>query len=88
MTPSWQAVSKPKVLSMTRMSLSMDFGTPTTAHGYSLSAHFLCRAAAPAFPPFPPITKTMLMPLSLMESQILSMSAPPLEVPRSVPPFL
>mmetsp|Transcript_16782 Transcript_16782/g.47335 ORF Transcript_16782/g.47335 Transcript_16782/m.47335 type:complete len:207 (-) Transcript_16782:524-1144(-) len=80
------AVSKPNVLSMSRMSLSMDLGMPTTAQVYPRRLHSAWMAAAPALPPLPPTTNTMLSPRDWMESTILSMSAPPRDVPSTVPP--
>jgi hypothetical protein len=52
--PGHPPVSKPKHLSISRMSLSMDLGTPMTLQTTSDSAHFCWIALAPALPPLPP----------------------------------
>mmetsp|Transcript_28702 Transcript_28702/g.73680 ORF Transcript_28702/g.73680 Transcript_28702/m.73680 type:complete len:226 (+) Transcript_28702:642-1319(+) len=81
------AVWYPKQRSISRMSLSIDLGTPTTA---ILSPRFstsLWMALAAALPPLPPTTNTMLMPHRSRRSTMRGiLAAPPREVPRMVPP--
>jgi hypothetical protein len=57
------AVSNPKHLSMSRMSLSMDLGTPMTEQMTLLRCSSAWMAAAPALPPLPPTTKQMSIPM-------------------------
>mmetsp|Transcript_34796 Transcript_34796/g.71022 ORF Transcript_34796/g.71022 Transcript_34796/m.71022 type:complete len:239 (+) Transcript_34796:379-1095(+) len=80
------AVSNPKHLSMSRMSLSMDFGTPTTQQLTSCCWHMALIALAPALPPLPPTTNSMSMPHMSIRFTISLMLAPPRDVPSMVPP--
>eukprot|EP00955_Chlamydomonas_euryale_P016608 177557-Chlamydomonas_euryale.AAC.5 len=81
------AVSNPKQRSTRRMSLSMDFGTPMTAHVTPCASHSCAIACAAALPPLPPITNTMLRPHKSIRFTISVMLAPPREVPSMVPPL-
>mmetsp|Transcript_72637 Transcript_72637/g.201409 ORF Transcript_72637/g.201409 Transcript_72637/m.201409 type:complete len:206 (-) Transcript_72637:618-1235(-) len=82
------AESKPKVLSKCRMSLSIDFGTPTML---IVKPRFLAssksRYAAPCVPS-PPTVNNMLIPIFSKVSQILTGSKPPLPAFRMLPPFM
>ena len=80
------AVSKPNVLSMWRMSLSIVFGMPTTETLSPRLAHSALIALAPAWLPLPPITNTMLIPCRSMESTIFGTSPPPRPQPTMEPP--
>ena len=80
------AVSKPNVLSMWRMSLSIVFGMPTTETLRPRLAHSALIALAPAWLPLPPITNTMLIPCRSMESTIFGTSPPPRPQPTMEPP--
>mmetsp|Transcript_6889 Transcript_6889/g.17148 ORF Transcript_6889/g.17148 Transcript_6889/m.17148 type:complete len:296 (-) Transcript_6889:705-1592(-) len=81
------AVSKPKVLSMCRMSLSMVFGIPTTLTFRPRLAHSWLMALAPACDPFPPMTKIMFMPCRSMAFTIWFTSPPPRPHPTIEPPW-
>ena len=65
-SPPWAdahpSPSPPPHLSISRMSLSMDLGTPTTQQLTSCCWHISLIALAPALPPLPPTTKSMSMP--------------------------
>lgn len=64
-----------------RMSLSMDLGTPTTEHTTPCASHSSAMAWAAALPPLPPTTNTMLSPHRSMRLTISLMLAPPRDVP-------
>mmetsp|Transcript_21845 Transcript_21845/g.37314 ORF Transcript_21845/g.37314 Transcript_21845/m.37314 type:complete len:251 (+) Transcript_21845:871-1623(+) len=80
------AVSNPKHLSINRMSLSIDFGMPTTEQLTSCCWHMAWIALAPALPPFPPTTNNISTPHMSKRFTISRMFAPPRLVPRMVPP--
>lgn len=64
-----------------RMSLSMDLGTPTTEQTTPCASHSSAMACAAALPPLPPTTNTMLSPHRSMRLTISLMLAPPRDVP-------
>mmetsp|Transcript_6825 Transcript_6825/g.24278 ORF Transcript_6825/g.24278 Transcript_6825/m.24278 type:complete len:313 (-) Transcript_6825:436-1374(-) len=80
------AVSKPNDLSMMGMSLSMVFGTATTASFTLFSMAPLKIDSAPRWLPSPPITYSWLMPYRSSPARILSTLKPPRDVPSTVPP--
>ena len=81
-----KAVWKPNDWSMNGMSLSIVFGTPTTAILPSRSATALATCIAPRSVPSPPMTNRMLMFIRSRQSTIAAGSWPPRELPRIVPP--
>ncbi len=68
------------------MSLSIVFGTPTTAIFSPLAAISSVIRIAPRRVPSPPITKSTETFIRSRQSTISPGSWPPREVPRSVPP--
>jgi hypothetical protein len=64
-----------------KMSLSMDFGTPMTEQKTPCLTHSLWMAFAAALPPLPPTTYSWFTPHSSMRRTISRMSAPPRDVP-------
>ena len=64
-----------------RMSLSMDLGTPTTEHSTPLASQPSWMALAAALPPLPPMTNSMLTPHRSRRFTMDLMSAPPRDVP-------
>nr|GMC98935.1 hypothetical protein Iba_chr05eCG0910 [Ipomoea batatas]GMD64513.1 hypothetical protein Iba_scaffold49309CG0010 [Ipomoea batatas]GME05814.1 hypothetical protein Iba_scaffold3421CG0050 [Ipomoea batatas]GME10557.1 hypothetical protein Iba_scaffold10236CG0020 [Ipomoea batatas] len=71
---------------MSRISLSMVFGTPTTATFRRLLTTSLWIALAPACVPFPPSTKSILIPLCSILSTMSVTLGPPRETPNKLPP--
>mmetsp|Transcript_19017 Transcript_19017/g.55311 ORF Transcript_19017/g.55311 Transcript_19017/m.55311 type:complete len:225 (-) Transcript_19017:677-1351(-) len=80
------AVSKPNDLSIMGMSLSTVFGTPATAMGNLRRVHSSATFCAPRRVPSPPMMNTRFTPFSSRASTIFSVSCPPRDVPRTVPP--
>ncbi len=64
-----------------RMSLSMDLGTPMMEQVTPCSSHSFWMALAAALPPLPPTTNTMSRPQRSMRFTISFTLAPPREVP-------
>ena len=90
-TTAWQGTDREAAagrqgLRTSRMSLSMDLGTPTTEQRTPLASQARWMALAAALPPLPPTTNSMLTPQRLMRRTISSMSAPPRDVPCSSEP--
>mmetsp|Transcript_7602 Transcript_7602/g.18100 ORF Transcript_7602/g.18100 Transcript_7602/m.18100 type:complete len:217 (+) Transcript_7602:254-904(+) len=82
------AVSKPKVLSSKGTSLSIVLGTTATAIARPRFFTSSAILAAPLTVPSPPTTNSKLTPCSTRESTMASVSWPPREVPKVVPPML
>ena len=68
------------------MSLSIVFGTPTTAHATPRSRHSSSMASAPACDPLPPMTNKKSNPIAAIASTMSAVSLPPLLEPRMLPP--
>ena len=80
------AVWKPKLWSISGMSLSMVLGMPTTAIRRPRSPITRTICIAPRIEPSPPMTNSMLMLSRSRQSTISSGSWGPREVPSTVPP--
>ena len=71
-----------------RASLSIVFGTQQTTHFLPLLDISASILQAPFMVPSPPITNNIFTPFSINASQIFEVSWPPLELLKTVPPFL
>mmetsp|Transcript_10222 Transcript_10222/g.20445 ORF Transcript_10222/g.20445 Transcript_10222/m.20445 type:complete len:266 (+) Transcript_10222:124-921(+) len=88
LTASCTAVSKPNERSMTMMSLSMVFGTPTTAIFNPRRLISSVSSMAAACVPSPPMQYSWSNCISTILSTTFGASNPPLLEPRIVPPRL
>ena len=88
LTASSTAVWKPKVLSRSKISLSIVFGTPITLVVKPFSRQSLSMANAPACEPFPPMTNKKSIPMSSIFCTMAGISAPPRLDPSMLPPVI
>mmetsp|Transcript_94249 Transcript_94249/g.211296 ORF Transcript_94249/g.211296 Transcript_94249/m.211296 type:complete len:341 (+) Transcript_94249:103-1125(+) len=86
-TASVHAVSKPKVWSNMGTSLSIVFGTPTTAHSWPIAVMASKLCMAPLWVPSPPSTKYCRMFIFAMTLAISEWGGLPRSLTRTLPPF-
>ena len=80
------ADSKPKLLSIIGMSLSILFGIPTNIIFFFFALKILFNSLMPRCVPSPPMKNTISTLFFIKTSAILFPSKPYLEVPKTVPP--